>query len=69
MHQHHRSVMTAVVGVGEPIAAVDFVELAVRPTQRVTDPTRCAALFLLQQELKSVCVADALRDLIFPNRI
>ena len=58
--------MAPVVGVREPIATVDFIELPLSPAQSVSDPPGGAALLFLKEEFKTVSGPDALLDLVFP---
>ena len=61
--------MAPVVGVREPIAAVDLIKLSLSPAQSVPNPSGGAALLFLKEEFKTVSSPDALRDLVFPVRI
>ena len=58
--------MPSVVREGEPRPAVEVVKLTVAPTQRVANPPRRTAGFLLDQSLDAIAVANALGDLAFP---
>ena len=66
VHEHYRGVVAPVVGVREPIAAVDFIELPLSPAQGVPNPSSGAALLFLKEEFKTVSGPDALCDLLLP---
>ena len=58
--------MPAVIGIGKRIAAVDLIELTVRPAQGVAQPSRGVAPLFLEQEFEPVGFPHPLRDLVFP---
>ena len=66
LRHHHAHVVPAVVGEGEPLAAVEVVKLAVAPAQGVSDPSGRAAALLLNQRLHTVAVPNALCHLALP---
>ena len=69
VHHDHRSVVPTVVSVGKRIAAVDLLELAGGPAERVPQPTRGPALLLLEEEFESIGVPHPLRHLVLPRRV
>ena len=66
LRHHHAHVVPAVVGEGEPFAAVEVVKLTVAPAQGVPHPASRAAHFLLDQGFHPIAVANALCHLAFP---
>ena len=61
--------MPPVIGVGEPIATVDGIKLAVGPTEGVANPSGGSAHFLLDEPFEAISISLSLCDLIFPTAV